>query len=447
MPSLDAVIRLGRLHPDEVFQSLEPALRLAFGYGTVAWEWERGLRNHFVPGLFAALLKLAHWVGVNDPWLRRAVLELPQFALNIAMVHSVFRFAARRIGPRHARWAVVLLLAWGPWVWFAGRTLGESISAAFLVWGLERLDDESLGDVSAYSAGVLLGLAEITRYGSAAFILPALVFLAVRRRFTTLRSTLLGGLTMAALLGVVDRLTWGHFFHSLTEYLDFNLFTRGGASFGRSPAYWYVTQWLVAPLGLLAVGLFAWRREPKLRSWLFVTSTLVYLVAISATAHKELRFAYPALLLCLVAVAPAVIHFIARGRLRAVLGIAAVLSVTVLYRVKTPFDVERGDLFRATIFAGRGDGTGLLVINEGPWGTGGSFYLGKDLPWCACDEPEQACFVESLRNPAVNRALYVVDLESEPRNRRVTSILGSAGFQETQRVGGVAYFERRVAVQ
>jgi len=443
VPSVDAVVRLGRLHPDEVFQSLEPAMRLAFGFGTVAWEWERGLRNWFVPGLFAGLLRAAHWVGVDDPWLRRAVLELPQFALNLAMVLSAFRFAARRIGQAHARWAIVLLLAWAPWVWFAGRAMGESISAAFLVWGLERLDDESVSEVGAYGAGVLLGLAEITRYGSAAFIFPALIFLAVRRRFTTLSPTLLGGLTMAALLGVLDQLTWGHFFHSLSEYLDFNLLTRGGASFGRSPIYWYVSQWLVAPLALLAVGLFAWRREARLRSWLFVTVVLVYLAAISVTEHKELRFAYPALLLSLVAIAPAVIHFISRSRLTAAVGLVAVLTTLVLYRIKTPFDVERGDLFRATVFAGRGDGSGLLVINEGQYGTGGSFYLGKDVPWCACDEPEQPCFVESLQNPAVNRALYVVDLESEARNRRVTSTLGSAGFQETQRVGGIAYFERR----
>ena len=42
--ALEAVLQLGRLHPDEVFQFLEPANVQAFGYGTLAWEWDAGLR-------------------------------------------------------------------------------------------------------------------------------------------------------------------------------------------------------------------------------------------------------------------------------------------------------------------------------------------------------------------------------------------------------------------
>src|SRR4051812_12748598 len=36
--------------PDEIYQSLEPAHRLVFGYGIVAWEFVEGARNWALPG-------------------------------------------------------------------------------------------------------------------------------------------------------------------------------------------------------------------------------------------------------------------------------------------------------------------------------------------------------------------------------------------------------------
>ncbi|HEX8537633.1 MAG TPA: mannosyltransferase, partial [Cystobacter sp.] len=39
LPALLAVAQLGRIHPDEVYQLLEPAWFRAHGYGVLAWEW------------------------------------------------------------------------------------------------------------------------------------------------------------------------------------------------------------------------------------------------------------------------------------------------------------------------------------------------------------------------------------------------------------------------
>ncbi len=43
----------------------------AFGFGVVAWEWQVGLRNWFVPGFFSYLLRALEAVGVHDVQLRR----------------------------------------------------------------------------------------------------------------------------------------------------------------------------------------------------------------------------------------------------------------------------------------------------------------------------------------------------------------------------------------
>src|SRR5688572_18114012 len=107
IPGVLTVLQLGRLHPDEVYQYLEPANHKAFGYGILAWEWQQaGLRNWAIPGLLAFFLKLCGALGIDDPWKRRAVLELPQAALHLWMLYSAWRLAARRLNPDLARWAL-----------------------------------------------------------------------------------------------------------------------------------------------------------------------------------------------------------------------------------------------------------------------------------------------------------------------------------------------------
>src|SRR4051794_37294165 len=125
--SLVAVLQLGRLHPDEVYQALEPAWFKAHGYGILAWEWRDGLRNWSVPLLFAALLKLCDAAGLGDPRAYRAVLELPQLALHAWALGAAYRFARRRLDGDHAALLATALIALGGLtVAFAGRTLGES---------------------------------------------------------------------------------------------------------------------------------------------------------------------------------------------------------------------------------------------------------------------------------------------------------------------------------
>ena len=43
--------------PDEIFQTLEQAHRLAFGYGIVPWEFRAGARSWLLPGLLAGAME------------------------------------------------------------------------------------------------------------------------------------------------------------------------------------------------------------------------------------------------------------------------------------------------------------------------------------------------------------------------------------------------------
>ncbi|HEX8433910.1 MAG TPA: mannosyltransferase, partial [Archangium sp.] len=177
LPAIIAVAQLGRIHPDEVYQLLEPAWFRAHGYGVLAWEWRVGLRNWAAPGVAAGLLRLADLLGLSHPVAYRALLAVPQAALHGWMLWAAYRFAERRAGRAGGLFALLAVGLYGPVLVFAGRTLGESLSTAFLVVALEALDRTERPTRAGLVGGLALGLAVVVRYGSAVMVLAALLWL------------------------------------------------------------------------------------------------------------------------------------------------------------------------------------------------------------------------------------------------------------------------------
>ncbi len=433
LPALIAVVQLGRIHPDEVYQVLEPAWFRAHGYGVVAWEWKVGLRNWAVPFVAMGMLNLADVLGLTHPVAYRALIAIPQAALHVWMMRAVYRFAERRAGPRGGLFSALLVGLYGPVLIFAGRTLGESLSTAFLVVAMEALDRTERPTRAGLLGGLALGLAVVARYGSAVMVLVALAWLVGARRWRTLAFTCLGGLGVALGLGALDFSTWGKPFHSFFAYVDFNVLSGEAARrFGASPASFYALPfaagaphwaWLALPLALLGP-----RRRFSLS--LPLCCGAVYLATILGTPHKEPRFLYPGLVLGALAAAPLVADFVV-GRSRALmqggLGVLA-LGATLAAGWYYPPDDLRADQFRAIVSATRGDDvTGLLIVNEGLWGAGGYFYIGKDIPWGTCDEPHDRMFQSAMADRRFNRA---VTFEG-----RALAELQAAGFRIVEQVG------------
>lgn len=418
-----AVLQLGRLHPDEVFQSLEPANWRAFGYGVLAWEWQQGLRNWVVPGLFSWLLKACAAVGLDHPLARRAVLEVPQWLLHAAMLLSVYRFAERRVGAL-AVWAFPLVGLSGLVLHFAGRTMGEAWSAAFLVWGLERLD--ARGVRPSAEGGLVLGLAVVARYGSAVMVAAAVLLVLAQRRWKDALAALGGGLVAAALLGAVDWATWGKPFHSFLAYLDYNVLSGQAAqAFGAEPGWYYLPLfgWLVLwawPGLVFGVRPRAFESKPV---WWLAFPAVAYAVAISLTAHKEARFLYPALVLLAVAAVPGWLSVLSRVQAperRQLFLTASVLVALSVVAFESPFAPQRPQQFRLWVRASR-EATGVVLVNEGMWGSPGFFYLGKNLPWFPCDFPQDPNFQMAMRDGRFNRAVIWDD--------RALAELEAAGFK------------------
>jgi len=441
VPCVLAVLQLGRLHPDELFQTLEPALYRARGYGVLAWEWRAGIRNWSVPLLFSLLIRLCDLVGIRDPQAIRAVIAIPQFALHFWMLHSVFRYAQRRAGAQGALWATLLVAIYPPILAFAGRTLSESLSASPLVIALERLDRSDQPARNGLFAGVLTGLAVVTRYGSAVFVAALLIWLLAARRWRQLPTLLMGLALVAAGLGALDWATWGSPFHSFIAYVRFNVLS-GGAElhFGSSPASYYVLPLLEAtPIWVWpTLAALLWTQRLRVPAWLFLAA--VYVAALFSTPHKEQRFLYPALVLLVIGGATEAVRLVQKLRqpaLRACALVAlCVLSVGTHY-FHTELEPQRGDQFRAIVTVARDpELTGLVIVNEGLWGSGGFFYIGKPIPWLTCDWPSDPSFQMATRNPVFNRAISY-DERSLPE-------LEAAGFKPVTRIKQATILARSV---
>jgi hypothetical protein len=79
--------------PDEIYQSLEPAHRLVFGYGLIPWEFAEGARNWAFPGLVAALLKVAAIAGGDQPRNYLVAIRLAFSAIGMVTAWGTYRLA------------------------------------------------------------------------------------------------------------------------------------------------------------------------------------------------------------------------------------------------------------------------------------------------------------------------------------------------------------------
>lgn len=285
----------GLYWPDEIFQSLEPAHRLAFGYGLVAWEFIDGARSWLMPGLFAGLLKLCAAAGLTSPRSYLHVIELGLCATGTATAYGSYRLTRALNGSYPAALFATALFSFGALeLYFAPRALSETLSALPLTFGFAWSLPEHTSARRRWAGTALLGLATWLRLQNGVFCAVLLATWAARRdRKAFLEGTLVFCLCALA-MGALDRWTWGAWFHSAQVYLRFNLIEGRASDWGTSPGVYYLHRLVTsmpteAPL-LLGLPWLASRRAPPL-----FAAAVLGLALHSAVPHKELRFIFPLL--------------------------------------------------------------------------------------------------------------------------------------------------------
>ncbi|MBM7113384.1 hypothetical protein [Archangium primigenium] len=286
----------GLYWPDEVYQSLEPAHRLVFGYGLRAWEYIEGARTWVLPALVAACFELSRALGLPEPrgylGLTRSVFGL----MGAATAWGTWRLARGYGASTLTAAAGAALFALGSVpVYFAPRALSENASALPVVLGLALALSPGASRRAVLGGASLLGVAVLLRLQNGVFCVALLGVLGARREWRRTGEALGVLVVWAGVLGLMDRLTWGHWFQSARVYLDFNLVRGMASNWGTAPfAYYHVV--LARSLGptlclvTLGLGVLAARRAPGL----FLLALAFWLLH-ALQPHKELRFLLPVL--------------------------------------------------------------------------------------------------------------------------------------------------------
>jgi GPI mannosyltransferase 3 len=371
-------------HPDELFQYLEQAHRLVFGYGIVPWEFRFAARNWLLPGTLAVLLEGLRVIGLDKPTLYIPVIKSLFALLSVCLVYASYSIGRNMFCERTGRVAAAIAAIWYELLYVSTVATPEVLSAYAIVCALALVTGRASGARAAL-VGLLLGASVALRlqYAVPAVALWGLVLMSWRWRYA-LRAAVAGAAVLG-FAGLLDGWSWGMPFISYYHYVDFNMLLGKAGVFGSSPLLAYVVWLAVASVGLhvcaMGYGALQWRR-----CWPILVLVAGVLLPHSLLPHKEYRFIFLAVPLLLVLLAAAIVN--GSQRLRSILGDRAVLR-TAMASVATIALVDcvlrgvfaRDDRLMATLDLSRRSDVAAVLDLTGPWWrSGGFYYLHRDVP-------------------------------------------------------------------
>jgi len=280
---------------DEIFQAMEPAHRLVYGYGLVAWEFQLGMRSWLLPGMIAGLMELSRVAGDGPAYY------LPAVAIGFGLLASApvvccFLWCYRWFGLAGAAVAGLAVTLAPELVYFGARTSSEVVAAHLLVvaFYLTEPGYKVTSRRRFVAAGILFGLVCLLRIQ----IAPAVAVVALwpaRHDWRSRLPALAGGFLAALAFGAtLDWLTLGYPLASIWRNFYYNLYLGISSDFDINPWYYYLLGelgiWLSAAPLVAVLAVLGARRLPIL-----ATAALVVVAVHSAIGHKEYRFIYPAI--------------------------------------------------------------------------------------------------------------------------------------------------------
>ncbi|XP_062561074.1 GPI mannosyltransferase 3 [Armigeres subalbatus] len=286
--------------PDEYWQSLEVAHRLAFGYGHLTWEWTYGIRSYVYPSMIAGLYKLLELVKFDCVEL---LVLLPRLLQALLSAYSDYRFY---VWSKKSKWSIFMIAT--SWFWFytASRTLSNTLEASLMVIALSFFPWTG-SECTVFLWPVAISV--FVRPTSAIAWVPLCLYHMKKSSHPVwellLKRYLVIGFVVGTFAVAVDSFIHGSLLLSPYEFLRFNVLKGIGSFYGEHPWYWYVNVGLPTVLGistlpflLAAVETLRHRQVYKERA-ILLTSVLFTLVVYSMLPHKEFRFLLQILPICL----------------------------------------------------------------------------------------------------------------------------------------------------
>ena len=286
------------LHPDEVYQTLEPAHQWIFGSGYTWPEFHYGARQWWVAGGVAAALGGAKVAGVDNPAVYIPVVELLLCALSLLVPWGMYRLGTEAYGERTGRFALIAGAFWYELVVLAPKPMTEFIATGPLLLLMAAAAKGSVAThAQAWKAAALCVIAGSIRMQYAPLAAGWIAWVGWRSK-RALRWTLAGAvLSMGITVGVVDGWLWeGSPFHS---YLANARWNAAMPRPGETPWWIILAQSAGASLGIGLAMLAVAAARPK-RHGLVATSAAVIIALHMIPGHKEYRFFYAVIPLWLI---------------------------------------------------------------------------------------------------------------------------------------------------
>jgi hypothetical protein len=299
-------------YPDEVFQTLEPAHRLAYGYGVTTWEWRMGVRSWVFPAFLAGVMRLTGSMGSGASGYTYGIIAVLSLA-SLSVVWFGFAWARRASGMEAGIIAAGACSIFQGLVYFAPKALYEVAATYFLLPGLYLgvYGDEKSEKKRLFLAGIFCGMSVCLRMHLA----PAVAFAAVFFCYPRWRKRIpavLAGLSLPVLaFGLVDWMTWSYPWQSFFSKFQIDVLGGRAQAYGTQPWYWY----LLVLLNLLGFVILFLRKGAQ-RSPLLAVVALIILASHSLIGFKEARYMYPILPLAIVLASMGFVEAVAPLRAR-----------------------------------------------------------------------------------------------------------------------------------
>lgn len=389
--------------PDEIFQTLEQAHRLAFGNGITPWEFRDGVRSWVLPGVLAGVMRATAFLGSGSSGYLIGVHVFLSLC-SLSPVATAVAWA-RRDGLKHAWLAGVACATWFELVYFSSKALTEVFAAyaiaPALYFGAAARGPEGDGRDrrrDALYAGAFWGLTLGFRFHLAPAALVGLAWVA-RRDLKKWLPLLAGGGAVLLAFGLLDWVTWSYPFQSIVKNFWVNVVQKKASFFGESPWYEYFVSfaltWSWSAIPLLALAALGAARRGLL--W---QVGLVILAVHTAIAHKEYRFLVPFLVVVVLAASLGVLEGLQRAPRAGWLGAAALLLASAYggsrydFRTLAPrpagwppapmWTFRQGALRGLELVSADAHVCGVGTVSLGWAWSGGYTYLHQDVPFFEC---------------------------------------------------------------
>ncbi len=277
-------------HPDEIFQYLEQAHRIVFGYSYIPWEYRFGIRSWILPGFISTFLYGFKFLNIDEPVLYINFVKLIFCCISISLVYSTYIVAKQLVSDKAGKIAALFACFWYELIYFAHKPNPEVLATYLFMAALAIIVTKS-DNYYYLKFGILCALTVILRLQYAAPVAVLILYVFFNWEKEKIFQSALILLIVIFIAGYIDYLTWGKFFVSYYRNFVFQKTYDVASLFGISSSIYYFGSLTISSMGLFAItGLVSfiyWRN-----TWLLLICVFIIIFSHSLIPHKEHRFIF-----------------------------------------------------------------------------------------------------------------------------------------------------------